>query len=376
MVSFFNSKNLWEPDRLVCKSGRVDIFIQNRPIVWSRTCADWYSNLISAKWISVLSLIMAVFLISWTLFALIWYVIAFYNGDFRPDHLRPNTDHRPCLVNVGNSFLAFFLFSLETQHTIGYGYRHVNDECKAGVILLMIQSACGALITIYVGGIVFNKLARPKQRMKVLTFSERAVVAPRDGQLCFMFKVGSNIVTQLTRPAIRVIYYKLQPTATGDVIPVENFDMAVHPSNTNLMLLCPLVIEHKIDQSSPLYPISPLKLYNSEGNGTDAFEIVVLIEGTMESTGDACQYRTSYKPREILWGFRFKQTSFVLSDGKVNFDMTSFEEFEPVNMDIYTGKGRGPKLFAPVLSDKIHRRRRRKRKSTIVENDAPVRVNA
>jgi potassium inwardly-rectifying channel subfamily J len=138
----------------------------------------------------VLSLIMAVFLISWTFFAFVWYIIAFYNGDFLPDHLRPNTNHRPCLVNVGNSFLAFFLFSLETQHTIGYGYRHVNDECKAGVILLMIQSACGALITIYVGGIVFNKLARPKQRMKVLTFSERAVVAPRDGQLCFMFKVG------------------------------------------------------------------------------------------------------------------------------------------------------------------------------------------
>jgi potassium inwardly-rectifying channel subfamily J len=198
MVSFFTVKGLWEPDRLVCKSGRVDFFIRHRPIVWSRTCADWYSNLISAKWVSVLALIMGIFLISWTLFAFIWYVLAFYNGDFLPDHLRPNTNHRPCLVNVGNSFLAFFLFSLETQHTIGYGYRHVNDECKSGVILLMIQSACGALITIYVGGIVFNKLARPKQRMKLLTFSERAVVAPRDGQLCFMFKVGMIFIYMST----------------------------------------------------------------------------------------------------------------------------------------------------------------------------------
>ncbi|CAF4227359.1 unnamed protein product, partial [Rotaria magnacalcarata] len=85
----------------------------------------------------------------------------------------------------------------------------------------MIQSAGGALITIYVGGIVFNKLARPRQRMTVLTFSERAVVAPRDGKLCFMFKVGNNIATQLTRPAIRVIYYKLQPKATGEISPVE-----------------------------------------------------------------------------------------------------------------------------------------------------------
>ncbi|CAF0884071.1 unnamed protein product [Rotaria sordida] len=374
MASFFTPKGLWEPDRLVCKSGRVDFFIRHRPFVWSRTCADWYSNLISSRWISVLSLIMAVFLLSWTFFAVVWYILALYNGDFLPDHLRPNTNHRPCLVNVGNSFLAFFLFSLETQHTIGYGYRHVNDECKAGVILLMIQSASGALITIYVGGIVFNKLARPKQRMKVLTFSERAVVAPRDGQLCFMFKVGNNIVTQLTRPAIRVIYYKLQPKSSGEIVPIENFDMPVHPSNTNLMLLCPLVIEHKIDQSSPLYPVSPTKLYNSDGNGADAFEIVVIIEGTMETTGDACQYRTSYKPREILWGFRFKQTSFTLENGKINFDMTTFEEFEPVNMDGYVGIGKGPKLFAPDLSNKIHPRRKRRKFTSI--NESPIRVNA
>lgn len=151
--------------------------------------------------------------------------------------------------------------------------------------------------------------------------------------------------------------------------------MVVHPSNTNLMLLCPLVIEHKIDQSSPLYPISPTKLYNSEGHGADAFEIVVIIEGTMESTGDACQYRTSYKPREILWGFRFKQTSFRLENDKINFDMTTFEEFEPVNMDGYIGKGKGPKLFAPDLSDKIHRRRKQKKKLN-QKTDAPVRVNA
>lgn len=392
MVSFFNARGLWIPDRLVRKSGRVDFFIRHRPIVWSRTCADWYSNLISAKWISVLSLIMAIFLLSWTFFAIVWYILAFFNGDFLPDHLRPNTNHRPCLVNVGNSFLAFFLFSLETQHTIGYGYRHVNDECKAGVILLMIQSASGALITIYVGGIVFNKLARPKQRMKVLTFSERAVIAPRDGQLCFMFKIGklevfrdkqlelfvflgNNIVTQLTRPAIRVIYYKLHTKTTGEIVPTENFDMAIHPSSTNLILLCPLVIEHKIDESSPLYPVSPTKLYNPEGKGSDTFEIVVIIEGTMESTGDACQYRTSYKPREILWGFRFKPTIYTFDEDKINFDMNTFEEFEPVNMDGYVGKGKGQKLFAPELLRKTNARTKRRRKS-IRTRESLVRVNA
>jgi hypothetical protein len=194
---------------------------------------------------------------------------------------------------------------------------------------------------------------------------------------CHTLILGNNIVTQLTRPAIRLVYYKLEMTSAGHVTPIENFDMAIHPSNTNLMLLCPLVIEHKIDQSSPLYPISPVKLYNSEGNGTDAFEIVVIIEGTMETTGDACQYRTSYKPREILWGFRFKQTRYTFDNERINFDMSTFEEFEPVNMDGYVGKWKGPKLFAPDLFSKVHHRRRhQQRKKTINGKESPVRVNA
>ncbi|CAF0766329.1 unnamed protein product [Didymodactylos carnosus] len=369
------SAGLWLPERLVGKAGRIECFIQHRPFVWSRTCADWYSNLISAKWLSVLTLVVGVFLFSWLLFAIIWYLLAFYHGDFQEKASLQN-NHRPCLVNTGNSFLAFFLFSLETQHTIGYGYRHINDECKASVILLMIQSCVGVLITIYVGGIVFNKLARPKQSMRVLSFSERAVIAPRDGQLCFMFKIGNNVVTQLTRPAIRVIYCKLQKTPLGDTTSMENYDMAILPSNTNIMFICPIVIEHRIDKKSPLYPITPTRLYNSE---SDLFEIVVIVEGTMESTGDACQYRTSYKSREILWGFRFKQTNYTIENNRLKFNMSSFEEFEPVVMDKYICKG--PKLYAPELSAKrVYQRRRTGRRglraNRIQEKDAPAIVNA
>lgn len=189
------------------------------------------------------------------------------------------------------------------------------------------------------------------------------------------FFQGNNIITQLTRPAIRVIFYKFQRTGSGELQPAEHFDMAVQPSRTNLMLICPLVIEHKIDPSSPLYPISPTTLYNCGGNGSDAFEIVVIIEGTMESTGDACQYRTSYKPREILWGFRFKPTSYTLVDGRMKFNMTTFEEFEAVNMDGYIRQGKGPKLIALNLSNKIQRQARRKRKS-IQENQSPRWINA
>ena len=179
----------------------------------------------------------------------------------------------------------------------------------------------------------------------------------------------------MTRPAIRVIYYKLERTAHGHLSPVENFDLPVQPSNTNLFLLCPLVIEHKIDQSSPLHPISPSKLYSLQDNSSNTFEIVVIIEGTMETTGDACQYRTSYRPREILWGFRFKQTNFEFEDGKINFDMSTFEEFEPVNMNAFVKQTKIFKVASTGSQTKNNREQRRRRRT----NDdivSQTRINA
>ena len=38
----------------------------------------------------------------------------------------------------------------------------------------------------------------------------------------------------------------------------------------------------------------------------DKFEIAVGLEGTIESTSNTFQARTSYLPDEILWGHRFE----------------------------------------------------------------------
>jgi hypothetical protein len=35
------------------------------------------------------------------------------------------------------------------------------------------------------------------------------------------------------------------------------------------------------------------------------FEIVVILEGNIETTGASCHIRTSYLPQEILFGYRF-----------------------------------------------------------------------
>lgn len=70
--------------------------------------------------------------------------------------------------------------------------------------------------------------------------------------------------------------------------------------NENVLLLWPLTVVHKINADSPLYEMGAAELLY------ERFEIVAVLEGTTESTGQTTQALTSYVPSEILWGHRFE----------------------------------------------------------------------
>ena len=65
-------------------------------------------------------------------------------------------------------------------------------------------------------------------------------------------------------------------------------------------MMLPNTICHKIDETSPFYTKGPKEIVRSK------FELVVFLEGIVESTGNTVQTKTSYLPREILWGYRFE----------------------------------------------------------------------
>ena len=57
--------------------------------------------------------------------------------------------HQSVCVYGVNSFTAAFLFSIETQVTIGYGTRAITDKCPEAILLLLIQSLLGLYILHY-----------------------------------------------------------------------------------------------------------------------------------------------------------------------------------------------------------------------------------
>ena len=77
---------------------------------------------------------------------------------------------------------------------------------------------------------------------------------------------------------------------------------------TDIFFIWPMTIVHKITPESPLYNISASDLLKEK------FEIVVILEGTIESTSMTTQARSSYLPSEILWGHRFEPLMLYRKD--------------------------------------------------------------
>lgn len=145
-------------------------------------------------------------------------------------------------------------------------------------------------------------MARPKQRRQTLLFSRRAVICKRDGQLCLMFRVGDMRKSHIIGTSIRAHIFRTRVTIEGEELPQYQAEIQVTADGceADLLFLWPLTVVHVIDKNSPLYCISAEELLNEK------FEIVAVLEGTVESTGQTTQARSSYIASEIKWGHRFE----------------------------------------------------------------------
>lgn len=60
------------------------------------------------------------------------------------------------------------------------------------------------------------------------------------------------------------------------------------------------------------------------------YEIVVLLEGNIETTGASCHIRTSYLPQEILFGYRFEPSFPKINKSEYKFDFSEFDNVQLV----------------------------------------------
>jgi len=321
--AFFGDLFIQEkPIRFVKKTGHCNVTHINLEDKTKLFLRDIFTTAIDLQWRWNFFMFSAAYIFGWTCFGMVYWAIS---DNQVQEALRANTtvaEEDRCIYSYEENlpFTSAFLFSLESQTTIGYGYRGITENCPSAIITVVIQSVFGCILDAFMIGLIFAKLSRPKRRADTLLFSENAVINMKNGKLCLMIRIANLRKSHLIETSVRMLYVHSRKTEEGEYIPLEQIEL---PNDTgddinDMFLVTPQTIYHPIDEDSPLWTLHPNELAITTSN---KFEIVLILEGTVEATGMIVQARASYVPSEVLWGHRFHNIlTFSPKRGyKVNF---------------------------------------------------------
>ena len=98
----------------------------------------------------------------------------FLGNLFTPNHglppeFDPPSNHTPCVMEV-KTLTGAFLFSLESQTTIGYGFRCITEECPVAIVLLIFQLVITMVLEIFITGTFLAKVVRCSQKVHIFKF--------------------------------------------------------------------------------------------------------------------------------------------------------------------------------------------------------------
>lgn len=273
------------------KEGSSNVVFRHVPEEWMLFVTDIFTTLVEIRW-RVMFLIFALsYILSWLFFGILFWVIALAHNDIK------DLNNQPCVYEV-RSFTAAFLFSLETQTTIGYGFRGMSENCMIAIVVVTIQDVISCLIDTFVIGIVVAKMASARKRAQTVGFSNCAVVNLHDGHMCLSWRVGDFRQYHLVEGTAQAQIVRSTVYATGKVN-LTYEDLVIQ--QRDIVLATPTTIFHKIEPGSPFYKMSLADLRKAH------FELVVSFTYTDDSTGMLHQTRTTYAPSDILWGQLFQE---------------------------------------------------------------------
>ena len=201
-----NTRKLNKLKRVVLKGGSTSVTYKNISKKRRRYFSDLYTTLLDSSWNYCVLMFTTSFYGSWLIFGSLYFMICYTHGDLLEENLVKGSGWVPCIKEI-DGFASCFLFSLETQQTIGYGSRQTTTNCPDAMLVMSVQvpsqylsrlklslpllkAVLGCIIQAFMVGLVFSKLSRPRNRSKTIIFSNQAVVNQRNGKLCLIIRIG------------------------------------------------------------------------------------------------------------------------------------------------------------------------------------------
>jgi inward rectifier potassium channel len=217
-----------------------------------------------------------------------------------------------------DGFAGAFFFSVETLATVGYGDMHPQTLYAHVVATFEIFTGMSgiALAT----GLVFARFSRPRAK---IIFARHAVVRQYDGRPTLMIRAANarqNVIAE-ARAKLRLI--RREATPEGDVL-WRIRDLSLVRGEHPIFLLGWMLV-HVIDETSPLYGETAETLAACDAS------LLVMIEGSDETTAQTMQARYEWPHQAIRWQHRFADLLHDDKDGITHIDYTKFDVVVPID---------------------------------------------
>lgn len=223
----------------------------------------------------------------------------------------------PGSVKDANGFLDHFFFSVETFATIGYG--EMTPANRWAHSIMSIQALAGILSTAMITGLAFARFARPTAK---ILFSDKMVIAPRDGVPHLMFRMANWRRNQIADAQLSVLVLMRDVTKEGEVM--RKPERLALVRDRNPMFALSWTAMHRIDESSPFFGNGMEKLKEQSA------DIFIAVTGLDETTMQTIAARWRYSLDDIVLNHRFADVLRVHDDGTRIIDYDRFHELIPI----------------------------------------------
>jgi len=276
--------------------GRLRIRARGLP---RRFWDDVFHRLMRLSWPALLGMFASIFLCFNLLFA----------GLYRIDHTGIAVAREELAVP---EFWRDFFFSIHTVATIGYGNMYPADILTN--VVVVVEITLGILYFALTTGIAFARFSRPTAR---ILFSRVALVRDVDGVPTLMLRAANQRHNMLYSAEAKVSV--LVDGSVGGIRMRRFVDLKLARA-TNPSFALTWLIMHPIDADSPL-----ASWLEGRGPGHDA-EVIVVLSGTDEVSGQVVHGRWAYCAQDMRWGGRFADIVGMDPDGVRTIDYARFHD--------------------------------------------------
>jgi len=226
--------------------------------------------------------------------------------------------HEPIANVAGNTSFGLFYFSVETLATVGYGDMH--PQTHYGHLIATIEIFTGMSFLAVMTGLIFARFSRPRARF---IFARNPVVTIHEGQPTLMIRIANERNNTISQAMARLWLVRMETTAEGTDFRRYyelSLDRSEHP-----MFMLSWSIFHAIDETSPLYRMTPAELAAGDA------ALTLNVSGVDDNSAQYLYARKLYSHQDIRWNHRYRDITSFSKTGVLVIDYSLIHEILPVD---------------------------------------------